>query len=54
MVMVTTILEDAIAKSHRGDVVNPRVIENLSNVVGDNSVTYKDETSKKKKDLELT
>lgn len=54
MVMVTTILEDAIAKSHRGDVVNLLVSDNQSNVIGVDSVTYKDTPSKKKTDMELT
>ena len=47
MVMVTSILEGAIAKSHRGDVVNLLSSDNQSNVIGVDSVTYKDTPSKK-------
>ena len=54
MVMVTTILEDAIAKSHRGDVVSLLCSDNQSNVIGVDSVTYKDVPSKKKADVDLT
>lgn len=54
MVMVTTIFEDAIAKSHRGDVVNLLNSDNHSNVIGIDSVTHKESESKKKSDLDLT
>ena len=54
MVMVTTILEDAIAKSHRGEVVGLLGSDNQSSVIGVDSVTYKDAQSKKNTDLELT
>lgn len=47
MVMVTTILEDAIAKSHRGEVVGLLGSDNQSSVIGVDSVTYKDAQSKK-------
>lgn len=53
MVMVTTILEDAIAKSHRGEVVGLLGSDNQSSVIGVDSVTYKDAQSKKNTDLEL-
>lgn len=52
MVMVTTIFEDAIAKSHRGDVVDLLASDNQSTIIGVDSVVYK-EVSKKKTDLEL-
>lgn len=54
MVMVTTIFEDAIAKSHRGDVVGILSSDSQSNVIGVDSVTYKETVSKKKTDLELS
>lgn len=54
MVMVTTILEDAIAKSHRGEVVGLLSSDNQSNVIGVDSVTYKKVDPKKKTDLELS
>ena len=53
MVMVTTILEDAIAKSHRGEVVGLLGSDSQSSVIGVDSVTYKDAQSKKNTDLEL-
>lgn len=54
MVMVTTILEDAIAKSHRGEVVGLLSSDSQSNVIGVDSVSYKDTESKKKTDIDLT
>ena len=54
MVMVTTILEDAIAKSHRGEIVGLLSSDSQSNVIGVDSVTYKVAESKKKTDLDLT
>lgn len=54
MVMVTTILEDAIAKSHRGEVVGLLSSDSQSNVIGVDSVSYKDTGSKKKTDIDLT
>ncbi len=54
MVMVTTILDDAIAKSHRGEVVGLLASDDKSNVIGIDSVVNRDSSSKKKVDLELT
>lgn len=54
MVMVTSILEDAIAKSHRGEVVGLLSSDSQSNVIGVDSVSYKDTESKKKTDIDLT
>lgn len=47
MVMVITILEDTIAKSHRREVVGLLGSDDQSSVIGVDSITYKDAQSKR-------
>ena len=54
MVMATTIIEGAIAKTHRGEVVNLLNSDDHLNVIGIDSVEYTEAEPKKKTDLDIS